>query len=694
MLLFLPTIFSASDVALVLAAGPTLPFLGEIVALFVLAGLIAYLFHRIGLVPIAGFLLTGALIGPGAIGIVEDVELVEMLAEIGVILLLFEIGIEFSLSKLARLKRAIIIGGGLQVGITTALVTGALLAAGLGPGVSVYTGCLVALSSTAIVLGLLTDRAETDAPHGQLSLAVLIFQDLAIIAMVLLVPMLAGEGGTPLDVLAALGLAIAVIAVVLVLARTAIPRILGAVARTQRTEIFVLVVAAICLGIAWLVSLAEVSLALGAFLAGLIVSESEYSEQAMSEVLPFRSIFNAIFFVSVGMLLDLSFVFDHLLLVLGVVVGAVVLKTLVTTGSILALGYPVRIAATTGLALAQIGEFSFVLERAGRTVGLSPAGLGPMGEQIFIAAAVVLMLITPGLVGAAPAFGRGVQRITPGARSEGRAPARSEGEAEAKLEDHVVIVGYGPGGRHLSQVLRETGLPFSVVDLNPRSVREAEAEGIPAIYGDATRRTILKEAGIRRAKLLVVVINDRDAALRITDLARYENPTLHIIARTRFLADIDAFEEAGADVVVPEEIETSVRIFTHVLGAYMVPREEIERHARALREHDYELLRGSVHEAHLMVLKGLDEEGLHTRAVHVREGTPIEGKTLEELHLRRDRGLTVLAVRRGDRTITAPSADLRLCAGDRLVLVGSAEQFAREADLFRPTDEAAPASDA
>jgi len=659
----------------------SLPFLNEMVALFVVSVIIAYLCYRLRLVPIAGFLLAGVVIGPGGLGLVRDQELVNMLAEIGVILLLFTIGLEFSLEKLSRISRAIFVGGGLQVAGSIALVTGTLLAFGVSWQAGVYTGCLVALSSTAIILSLLAERDETDTPVGRLSLAILIFQDLAIIVMVLLVPMLAGEGGTASGFFWVLAKALLLIAAVLVLARRVVPWILELVAHTRRHELFLLTVVAICFGTAAASSYAGVNLALGAFLAGLVVSESRYSEQALSEILPLRTVFNAVFFVSVGMLLTLRFLVENLPLVLGVAGVVIVVKVLTTTASVLVLRYPIRIAATTGLALAQIGEFSFVLERAGRAAGLSPAGLGETGAQTFIAATVLLMLLTPLQVKVAPRFGAFLSRTTRGRRSTPEEqPAAEENE---HLEDHVIIVGYGPAGRRLVQVLQDSGIAFIVIEMNPAHIKEMHGQGVHAIYGDASRPHILKAAGIETAKLCVVVINEPAVAPRIIHQARFLNPTLQIVARARYLADVERLQQIGSDIVVPEEMETIVRIFTHVLGAYMIPPEEIERQVQMIRAQDYGIMRGSIQEAHLMVLQGLDENGMHTRAVAVREGTPATGKTLEELALRRQHGITVLAVRRAGKTIASPAGDFQVQAGDRLVLVGTAERFAACAALFR-----------
>lgn len=662
-----------------------IPFLTELVVLFTVSVLIAYLCYRLKIVPIVGFLLAGVIIGPNALGLVQQQELVDILAEIGIILLLFTIGIEFSLEKLSRIKKAILVGGGFQVGVTTAVVAVCLWLAGTGWNPAVYTGCLVALSSTAIILGLFSDEDKTDTPTGQLSLAVLIFQDLIIIVMVLLVPVLAGESQSITAFGWILLKALLLIVLVLVLAQRIVPWILEKVAKTRRQELFLLAVVAICFGTAAITNTAGVSLALGAFLAGLVVSESHFSEQAISEILPLRTIFYAVFFVSVGMLLDLQFVIENPLVILATAAVVILVKFIINSASLLILKYPIRIVAAAGFTLAQIGEFSFVLERVGRDAGLSPAGLGEPGSQIFIAVTVLLMALTPFMVHNGPAVGNLLSR-TSLRHIGGKAKSSPDEKPKTALEDHVIIVGYGPAGRHLVQVLGETGIPFIVIEMNPESVREMQKNDIPVIFGDASRNYILELAAVKRAKLCVIATNDPESSPRIVQRARHLNPTLQIIVRTRYLSDLEYYDRLGADIVVPEEMETTVRIFSHVLGAYMVPQEEINEHIRTVRAHDYGIIRGSIQEAHLMVLQGLDEEGLHTRAVAVRENAYAAGKTLQELELRNKHQLTVLAVKRNDKTFGNPSAEFRLQEGDRLIMVGTAGQFVKCADLFRQTD--------
>jgi len=658
-----------------------LPFLNEIVALFTVSVLIAYVCYRLRLVPIAGFLIAGVIIGPNSLGLVYDQELVDMLAEIGVILLLFTIGLEFSLSKLSRLARAIFIGGGLQVILSVSIVVGLLLLFGVEWKIGVYTGCLVALSSTAIVLGLQSERGESDSPTGQLSLSILIFQDLAIVLMVLMIPMLTGEAATFGELMWVLGKAVLLIVGVLVLARRVIPWILGHVTRTKRQELFLLTVVAICFGTAAASSYAGVSLALGAFLAGLVVSESRYSEHALSEILPLRTIFNAVFFASVGMLLDVGFLIDNPLLVLATAGTVVLIKVLTTTGSVIVLGYPIHIAAAAGLGLAQIGEFSFVLERAGRAAGLSPAGFGETGVQVFIAATVLLMLLTPFQIQGSRSFGVLLARLPLRRLKLFKEPEMTN--KVGPMEDHVVIVGSGPSGKRLVEVLQDRGIPFVVIEMNSVLVDEMKDQGVNAVFGDASRPRILETAGIKTAKMCVVVISDEASAPRVIYLARYLNPTLQIVARTRALSSMKYLQDVGADIVVPEEMETTVRIFSHVLGAYMIAPEEVERQVQILRSEDYGIMRGSIQEAHLMVLQGLDEEGMHTRAVAVRESAPAANRTLEELALRRNHQLSVLVVRRAGTTIANPAGDFKIQAGDRLVMVGLASRFAECASLFR-----------
>lgn len=677
-----------------LAAGSAPAFFTELAILVVAGAVIAYVCYRLGLVPIVGFLISGVLIGPHCLRFVTDRELVDAAAEVGVILLLFTIGIEFSLEKLARIKNLIFGGGGLQVGLATLVTCGVLGFFGVPWKAGLFTGFLVALSSTAIVLKLLGERGETDAPHGRIGLGLLIFQDLAIIVMVLLVPILGGMGSSSDGSMGAIGLALAkaagIVVLVLVVARRLMPPLLEQVARTCSPELFLLTLVAICFGTAYLTYLAGVSLSLGAFLAGLLVSESHFSEQALGEILPLQILFSATFFISVGMLLDLRFLVTNLPLVCGVIVFVLGIKLLTTTVSIAVLGYPPRLALASGLLLAQVGEFSFVLERAGREIGLFPAAMSETGSQAFIAATVVLMVATPFLANLGSALLRRspTQEGTAGDDTPEPVP-----EDLPQLADHVVVSGYGSSARRLVPRLVEAKIPFLIVTLSPTAANEAESLGYPIVRADSTRQYTQLLVGLDRAKLLIIADDDPVTTQRIAAVARTVNPTLRILVRTRYLAEIESLREAGVDRVIVEELESIVQLFGAVLRNYDLGVEEVARQQGNLRRGGYAALLqppGQSLDPDAPVIDcELDDDCLHVRRVTVREGCPLAGQTASSLALSEDYLLTLRAIERSnggrDERILDPQVAARtiLRPGDELILAGAAVSFQRAAHLFR-----------
>lgn len=567
--------------AMLVAAVPEggVPFLREMVAVFAVSAVLAYICFRLRLVPIVGFLIAGVIIGPHALGLVQDLELIASTAEIGVILLLFTLGVEFSLDKLARIKRYILLGGSLQVCLTLALAATILLVLGVGWRAAIYSGCLVALSSTAVVVKLLSDRGVTDTPAGRISLGILIFQDLFIIPVVLLIPLLAaGEGSTVRIAIAVLESS-AIIAVVLVAARRIVPPLLDRVANVHSPELFLLTVVVICFGIAWLASLWGISLALGAFLAGLVVSGSRFREHAIGEIIPLRTIFNAVFFVSIGMLLNLKFLISNPLLVLGAAAVIFVLKATVTGASVVFLRYPTAIAAGVGLGLAQIGEFSLVLHQVGNEAGLSPAGLGALGDQAFLGVAVILMMLTPIIL----QFEPGLRSALQGRAVRGFSSHDDRATATEELADHVVIGGYGLAGHFLRTVLETFGVPFVIVELNPITVAQAQALGLPVIYGDLSHAHVLRHAGVERARVVVIAINDPEAVGRIVQRVKLVNPAAAVIVRAPYAIDFDSLSRAGADIVVTEELEAAAKLVDETLQACGVPPEEADRQVERLR---------------------------------------------------------------------------------------------------------------
>lgn len=544
-------------------AGQTPAFLTEVAALVVAAAVIAYLSIRVRQLPIVGFLIAGTLVGPNALGLVSSVETVNAAAEIGVILLLFTIGIEFSLERLMRIRRLIMVGGGMQVLLTVALVAGVLMAFGVGWNVGVYTGFLVALSSTAIVLKLLADQGRTNAPAGQVTVGLLIFQDLAIIAMVLLVPMLAGEAGGPLEIGLALAQAVGIIIVILVGARRIMPRVLEAVARTCSQEIFLLVVIAICIGTALLTSFVGVSVSLGAFLAGLLVSESRFDVQALGEVLPLQILFSAVFFVSVGMLLDPAFLVSNPGIVVAGILIVLAIKILTTGAAVRLLGQSWAVAATAAFTLAQVGEFSFVLEGVGRGAGLSPAGLDETGSQAFIAVTVLLMVATPGLNWLGTRAGRRVSARMPSPV----ATPQDNVDGSHDPRGHVILAGYGSAARSVADVLDSTAIEYVITTLNPDGASEAEALGRRVYRGDASRPQTLEAAGVDRAHVVVVADDDAETARAVTQAVANRRPDVAVLVR---IADGDPEElsDAGARAVITQEAASSLAVSVHVLRQF------------------------------------------------------------------------------------------------------------------------------
>ncbi len=663
------------------------PFFAEVAILLVLAAFIAYVGYRLKLVPIVGFLFTGVVIGPNALGLVANQELVDATAQIGVILLLFTIGIEFSLDKLVRIKRLVFGGGMLQVLITTGVTLLILMGFGVPWQAGLFTGFLVALSSTAIVLKLLASKGETNTEPGQASLGILIFQDLSIIVMVLLIPMLAGEVSNPSDIFLALGKAVLIIVVALFGARRVMPIVLERVAKTCSQELFLLALIAICFGMALLASLAGVSLELGAFLAGLIVSESRFSEHAFGEILPLQILFSATFFVSVGMLLDPAFLFTNLPLVLGVVVLVLVLKFLATAFSLRVLGYSMSTAVTTGFFLGQVGEFSFVLERAGRELSLYPAGMEGTGSKTFIAVTVVLMVLTPFLSQLGQRLVARMQSDT--SDEEASEMDGQEGVEEApvsdehhNLQNHVVLAGYGATARAFSGLLKAAQVPQIVVTLSPTRARQAEEQGIPVFRGDPTRQNALRHVRVGYAKMLFVADDDPEMAHRVASVVRTLNPTVRIITRSRTYAPAEHLLHAGTDLVLADDHEIVAQLFGQMLRDYQIAPAEIEHCLSVVKQNGYLCLRDPENgSSHLAPIGAMLRGALDTRTVTLRENAPIIGKTLEDVHFT-GKGLEVLRVTRGDMEVNRPDSQLVLQLDDQLTLKGEARDFAACALLF------------
>lgn len=641
------------------------PFLQDLLVVFALSGLVVYLLRTLRLPPIVGLLLAGATMGPHGLSLVEDVHRVEVLAEIGVVLLLFTVGLEFSLDQLLRMWRVLLVGGAGQLFLCAAAVGVCALLWGGSPGQSVFLGCLAALSSTAIVLRLLSERAEMGSPMGRVALGILLFQDLCVVPLMLITPFLAGKGSGGLDLLLTLGRAVLVVVGVVLAARRIVPGLLLRVVRTRSRELFLSLLLVLCLGTAYLTSLAGLSLALGAFLAGLFISESEYSHQALAEAVPFRDAFGSLFFVSIGMLMDVSFVANNLPLVLVVVLVLVLLKTVTAALPALLLGYALPVALGAGLALAQVGEFAFVLSRTGLDLGL----IGQAEYQVFLSASVLTMIATPGLI----RLGRPLGQRLPTSRLTWSGHAMPDGPGgghDPLLRDHVVIAGYGVNGQNLARTLKATKIPYAILEMNPETVRTARAKGTPIHYGDCTRAPVLSGLNIEKARLFVVAISDPASQRQSVSIAKSLNPDVYIIVRTRFVSEIDELRRLGAHEVIPEEFETSIEIFARVLSRFSIPKNVILDLVGQARRGMYDMLRGGSDTTSALVSRLPGLEQLQLERLYLKPDSPAVGRTLDELAVRRSTGVTVLAVQRAEEMTTNPAATFELAAGDILVVVG------------------------
>jgi monovalent cation:H+ antiporter-2, CPA2 family len=651
--------------------------LGNLLLIYTVSIAVVFLFHQFRLPSIAGFLVAGALIGPHGLNVISDIETVQILAEIGIVLLLFTIGIEFSLKHLASLRRILLIAAPIQVGGVIAIaLTGGLLA-GLPAPQAIFWGFLLSLSSTAIVLKALAASGDSDSPHGRATIGILVFQDLAVVPMILLTPILASPSDGALgSVLLTLGKAILVVGCIVAGAWFAVPKLLEHIVRSRSRELFLLTIIVMCLGIAWLTSLGGLSLALGAFIAGLVISESEYSHQAIAEVLPFRDSFNSLFFVSIGILMDWRILLEYPIVVIGLLVFVLLVKFLTGAAAVLAVSMPPRSAVMTGIALAQVGEFSFILAQVGQDDKL----LSGVPYQIFLAVSVCSMIITPFLMQLSPHIGRRVealQRIRHWFPGQTTAHVLETEGRHLRIKDHVIIVGYGLNGRNLARVLGETEVPYIALDLDGDTVRREAAHGLPLYYGDATNPNVLRHVKIEDARVLVIAISDPFMARRAVQVARSLNSKIHIVVRTRYLRELEELHQLGADDVVPEEFETSIEIFALVLRTYNMPQAFVMRKAEQVRREGYALLRRSELPELAHHLRGGTLADVEVETCRIEEHSPAVGKTLLQLALRPKTGASIIALTRGGVTESNPSEKTKLFAGDIVVLLGSRDELQR-----------------
>jgi CPA2 family monovalent cation:H+ antiporter-2 len=556
----------------------------DLVLVLVIALIGGMIARRLGQPVVLGYITAGILVGPNTPGFSVDREQVELMANVGVAFLMFALGVEFSFTELLRVRNTALIGGGLQIPLTVVLGAIAGYVTGWSWQASLLLGGAFALSSSIFALTLLMKRGDIGAPHGRVTLGLMVVQDLALIPMIALLPVLSGE---PEDVgvtlLTSISIAIVALFLVIFLGTKLVPRVLYSAARTESKELFLITIVLIALGTALASDRAGLSLALGAFLAGLIVSESEFDREVLSEIGPLRDLFATLFFVAIGMLLVPSEIADDLFLVAGLLVTLVIGKTLITGGALLAGGADHRTAVLCATVVAQMGEFSFVLASEGREEGI----IDTNQYGLILAVAVGSIIITPFVSRAAPplvAVAEYLPRI-----SAREADLWIANESPSTQNQHVVICGYGRVGAVLGDALERRGFGYSVIELNPAIVRQLRARGIKAYYGDAGSDAVLRHAGIDHARALVVTTPDLVSSPAAIRHARRLNPTISIITRAMATGDMHVLRSAGADEIIQPEFEAGLECVRYVLREFGVSIKETTAIINRRRAMHYDL---------------------------------------------------------------------------------------------------------
>ncbi len=653
------------------------PLLTELIIIFIISIFVNLVCTRIRIPATVGFLITGVLCGPSLLGVVNNMDAIDVLSEIGVSLLLFTIGMELSGDALSRLKKPVFLGGSLQIGLTIAIIT--LLYTFVRNeelAFAIFVGCLISLSSSAIVLRFLQQKGTTNTPSGRLTLAILVFQDIMVAPMLLLVPLLSGKvDPTFTDAMWAIGKVVLVLGGVLLFVHFGLNRLMVAIVRTRVSELLLLTTLVLCMGLALLTSWLGLSLSLGAFLAGLFLARSEYSMSVVSGIMPYRDVFMSIFFISVGMLLDVNFLANNIGTVLILTVIFIIIKALLILPAVLIQKYPLHTAIIVALTLAQVGEFSFVLALEGFDAGL----LDNERYQNFLALSIITMLLTPVMMHFAPHLAKKVNQYM-GRKNEHILDDTAEAN-KSHLENHLIIVGFGISGQHLARAAKNCSIPYEILEMNPDTVHRYHDKE-PIQHGDSSRPAVLEHMGITKAKVLAIVISDPAAVQATIAEAIKLNPNIRIIARSRFLAEVGILHKLGASNVVAEEFESSIEVFSRVLHQYMIPQQDIDQLVSTIRQENYSIMRRTSQE-----VSGMDDfleqfTQVSMRVIRLEENSPLYGKSLIELELPKKYSVTIVAIKRADQMIPSPQAGMILQRDDILYLFGEEDNLLEVTNLI------------
>ncbi|MEI6275921.1 MAG: cation:proton antiporter [Prolixibacteraceae bacterium] len=655
-----------------------LSVLKDIVIIFALSSLVNYLFTRIKVPTIIGYLLTGVIVGPKLLGIIKAPQEIELMAEIGVVLLLFMIGMEFSLNHLFKIRRRVFLGGFLQLTLTTLVTTILTHAYDLNWKASIFIGFLTALSSTAVVLKILQDRSEITSNYGRTVLGILIFQDVILVPLMLFTPFLSGG---PIDYQGQLLLlalkSLIIIGCVYVGNRWLMPRLLHQIALTRNQELFMMIVLLICLSVALLTYQMGMPLAFGAFLAGLMISESEYSHDAFGNLITFRDTFTSFFFVSIGMLLDLGFVAEHFTVILLIVLAVVFIKYIIGAFTAFLLGHTFRGTVLVGIALSQVGEFSFILAKLGKDHDI----LDNFYYQIFLAVAIITMSISPFLIMLGSTITNLLLKLPiPKFMIDGLFPLKQIDIPD--LQNHLVLIGKDSRALNLSRMAKFNNLPYVSIIFDPEIARQRQEMGETVVYGDAFNLPILQKAHVAQAHVVVISIGKLEVLKVIISKIRQLNKHASIVVRTRQIEDIEALYNIGATQVIPEEFETAIDLFERVMANFLLPRKEIDLAVDRIRNDHYGIFLEETSNTKFNISKDIPD--IEIIPLEVMRGSAIIGKSLSDSQLRHTYSVTLVALKRDQHVIDHPKPSLIFCEGDVAYLLGKAEQISMAGELFSP----------
>lgn len=661
-------------------------YLNDVIILFAATVLVVGVFHRFRLPSILGYLVVGVVMGPYGLMLIKDVEITRDVAEFGVVFLLFTIGLEFSWPLLMRMKGAVLGLGGMQVLLGTVVIAIAGIYFGLDMDSALVLGGIVAMSSTALVIKQLTDQTELHTRHGRNAVGVLLFQDIMVIPLLIFVSSYSVESDTQFIYALLQAIVEGVIAVlgIMVIGRWALRPVFRKVAAFRSNELFTLTVLLVALGAAWATHLMGLSLALGAFIAGMLLAETEFRHQVEAEIRPFRDVLLALFFVTIGMLLNVREVHQVWLAALLIFVALVVGKLVIVLLLSRAMGWSIAVALRTGLILAHGGEFGFAVVALANGKGL----FDPAMTQAILAALILSMITAPLLI----RYNRWLSDLLLPMRLESEDTVREHIEHVAsELNKHVIICGYGRVGQNTARMLTDEGIPYLALEIDPVLVQNAVRANEPVRYGDATNIELLKAAHIERARAVVVSLREVHLSIKVVEKIRHINTEIPIIVRVPDETEVEHLLKLGATDVIPETVEASLMLSSHLLVMLDVPVARVVSKIRRVRNEQYSSLR-RLYPGETTINQVLGESGAQLYAVKLVAGSRAVGHAIAELGLEKQ-AVSVTAIHRGARRIIEPKPEERLVEGDILILFGSSDALAAaEAQVQRRrADDASPA---